>query len=339
MHQTLTKTLLVLVALFAIILISCEGPEGPEGPQGPAGADGKSAAIDCMDCHNSSTMLKAKMMQYEESLHYMGDAYVRSTSASCAGCHSHEGFRVWAKDGYDKVAGVPEPTPVACRTCHDVHSKYTLEDYALVGTAKFNQFGDFTDGAEYDKGKSNMCAKCHQSRTRNYGLVHGSTEEYTISDSRFGPHHGPQSNVIMGNGAFRAGNAADWTDTKHTHGTSQALADGCVSCHANTGNHTFEATISSCDGCHSGIKSFDLGGFQTEVAAKLQELEDKLVAEGLLTVAVPGEMGSPKSGVKTTQSKAGALFNYFVIYEDGSKGVHNPKFVTKLLDNSLAVFN
>ncbi|RJQ45510.1 MAG: hypothetical protein C4534_04320, partial [Gaiellales bacterium] len=46
----------------------------------------------CRECHNDTTLITGKVIQWEESGHGTGEAYLRGTSASCAGCHSGGGF-------------------------------------------------------------------------------------------------------------------------------------------------------------------------------------------------------------------------------------------------------
>lgn len=344
MKATLLKIMLAIFTIAALMVMSCEGPEGPAGTpgtDGKDGADGKDAQIKCMDCHNESTLLKAKIMQYEGSMHYQGTSYARGASGSCAPCHANEGYNNWIESGWDMASttNIESPTPPACRTCHNIHETYSVDDYALKGTEKFNLQGDLTDNIEIDFGKGNQCAKCHQTRERNIGFdpTNGAGGEININSSHWGPHHGPQSNTVSGKGGYNAGNQADYATTTHSHG--KGIADGCVSCHANTANHSFDAQVSSCTSCHESLTTLDYNGVQTEIKEMVAELEAKLIEAGLLAVEHEGEMGHPVSGQVVSNDYAGALFNYFIVYEDGSWGVHNPRYIKKLLENSIAVFN
>jgi hypothetical protein len=338
MKASIFKLLLSLVAVAALLITSCEGPEGPagdQGPQGPAGSDGADGQgiADCLQCHNESTDLKAKILQYENSMHFMGTSYARGSSSSCAPCHGHEGYVQWAEGGMESVTGHDYATKTACRTCHEIHTTYTYDDYALKNTGAYNLIGDHTGNMAVDMGKGNQCGKCHQTRARGYGLVVDGSGEVEINSSHWGPHHGPQTNMLLGSGGFEVGGEYD---SGHPH-NGGGVADGCVSCHLGTEqNHTFAAAESSCEGCHGADFAFD--GFQEGIYAKLMTLEEHLVNEGLLAVEHEGEMGHPVSGQMTTNNKAGALFNYFLVYEDGSLGVHNPDYIEELLDNSIAVF-
>jgi len=121
--------------------------------------------------------------------------------------------------------------------------------------------------------------------------------------------------------------------------------DGCVECHmatpygAQAGGHTMgvgyeyhgalRPNLAACDSCHSDIEDFDRNGVQTEVQALLDELEELLVAQGLIT-----EEGS---GIKGTFSseQAGALWNYKTVEEDRSLGIHNPAYTKFLLQTAI----
>lgn len=329
----------LIAVFFAFAFIACEGPAGEDGiagADGTDGQDGKDGEEQCAVCHNSSSMLYAKQLQYESSMHWLGTSYGRGSSASCAPCHSNEGFNQWAELGdMDAVEGAAEPTPPNCRTCHNIHETYTTDDYGLKGTASFNLIGDHTDNAAVDFGKGNMCAKCHQTRARGYNLdpANGSGGEVNINSSHWGPHHGPQSNVVKANGGYEVAGQSYGNSSMHAN-----AVDGCVSCHINeNADHTWAANETFCESCHSD--GIDYEAYQDEMRELVQVLEDALVAEGLLAVEHEGEMGHPVSGEITTNDKAGALFNYFMLYEDGSWGVHNPKYFKALAEKSAAVFN
>jgi hypothetical protein len=105
----------------------------------------------------------------------------------------------------------------------------------------------------------------------------------------------------------------------------------CVSCHIGANNsHTFEAVEDSCVDCHQDADGFDIGGVQTEVAALIAELGELLIANGLLD-----EEGHPVVG-DYPAAETSALWNYiFIVFEDGSLGVHNPGYTKALLEAAL----
>ncbi len=67
------------------------GPAGADGKDGADGEDGADANETCKLCHNS-TVVDAKAIEYEHSLHFAGEAFEEGTRNNCAPCHSHQGF-------------------------------------------------------------------------------------------------------------------------------------------------------------------------------------------------------------------------------------------------------
>ena len=326
-----------LLVLMALVLAACAGPEGPqgepgpagppgpEGPQGPAGEEGPAgeiAELTCVACHNNTDLLTAKETSWSESLHGSGEAYVRGTRATCAGCHSGNGFSEMIAAGLspDTVeAGQTEPTRQDCRTCHQVHSTYTAEDWALATTDPVNIFT--AEGVTYDGGTGNLCANCHQPLSPVPVAVDGIIE---VTSTHWGPHHGPQSTMLLGIGG--AGNVEGAPS-----GHATLVENTCVSCHLGEDSaHTFEPSVADCQTCHSGIEDFDVNGVQTEVQAKLDELGELLIAKGMLD-----EEGEPIVG-SYPEAEAAALWNWiYIALEDKSLGVHNSSYTQALLDASL----
>jgi hypothetical protein len=236
-------------------------------------------------------------------------------------------------------AGDPNPTRQDCRACHNIHTTYTSEDWSLTATdpVPLYAFEDVT----YDGGEGNLCARCHQPR-RQIAPAEGGVIE--VTSTHWGPHHGPQSAMLMG-----VGGAGDVAGNPSAH--ASMVEDGCVTCHLGPDDgHTFEPVLAACQECHADLEDFDYNGVQTEVAALIAELEDALVAKGMLAREelppdfdylveegvlhaghphpVPGEYPA---------EEAAALWNYiFVSYEDHSTGVHNSTYTIALLEASIA---
>jgi len=279
---------------------------------------------DCMACHNDTTVITGKQTAWDETMHGTGTAYGRGTSAGCAGCHSGGGFSAMVAAGLtpDAVeAGDPNPTRQDCRACHQIHTSYTEADWALETTApvKLYAFEDVT----YDGGKGNLCANCHQPRR----LIAAPDADgmINVNSSHWGPHHGPQSAMVLG-----VGGAGDVAGGPGAH--AMLVKGTCVTCHVGKGmNHTFEPSVSACVTCHSDATNFDVDGLQTEVAALIAELAELLKGKGLLD-----EEGHPVVG-NYPAAQASALWNYILIeIEDGSLGVHNPGYTKALLEASIA---
>lgn len=280
---------------------------------------------DCMGCHNDTTLITGKQTAWDESGHGTGTAYVRGSSASCAGCHSGGGFSAMVAAGLDPgtvEAGDPEPTRQDCRACHQIHTSYTDADWALETTAPVALYA--IEGATFDGGKGNLCANCHQPRRAFPEAVDGMI---TGISSHWGPHHGPQSGMMLGV-------AGAGVDNGRPSAHAMLVRDTCVTCHLGAGaSHSFEPSVAACQACHSDATNFDIGGVQTEVQAMIDELGDALVAAG--AIDENSEAGHPIV-TEAPENVAIALYNWiYVAHEDKSKGVHNPAYTKALLQAGL----
>jgi len=311
-----------------------EGPAGPAGPEGPAGPQGEPGAamgvsdLGCVQCHNDTTLITGKETAWAESGHGMGEAYLRGTSASCAGCHSGGAFSIRVEDGLspDEVeVGDPNPTRQDCRACHQIHTTYSFDDWALETTDAVALYA--VEGATYDGGEGNLCVNCHQPRrdapVAEDGVVTG------IS-SHWGPHHGPQSAMLLG-----VAGTVEGSPSMHYNGVD----DTCVTCHMGENkSHSFEPDVAVCQACHGDdVENFDINGVQTEVQAMLDELGALLVDAGVLSETGPD--GHP-TVTEAPENVAMALWNWlYVAHEDKSLGVHNPDYTKALLQAGLDAMN
>jgi cytochrome c551/c552 len=278
--------------------------------------------LTCGECHDEAGTVTEKMTAWDESLHGTGEAYGRGTRSSCAGCHSGGAFSDMVAAGLapDTVeAGDPDPTRQDCRTCHAVHTTYTEADWALetTGPVAFYAF----EGVTYDGGEGNLCANCHQPRRQIAEAVDGQIE---VTSTHWGPHHGGQGAMILG---LAGGGDVEGSPSAHY----AMVEDTCVACHlGENDDHTFEPSVSACTACHADAEDLDINGVQTEVQAMLDELEELLIAAELLD-----EEGHPAVEM-LDETDAYALWNWiFIAHEDGSLGVHNPKYTIALLEASL----
>ena len=299
------------------------GPAGPAGDAGGAGSDASLGDLSCSECHDDTTLIAGKAAAWEESLHGTGEAYVRGSSASCAGCHSGGAFSAMVAAGHNPgevEAGDPDPTRQDCRACHQIHTTYTGSDWALETTAAVELYA--FEGVTYDGGEGNLCATCHQPRRQIADAVDGMIE---VTSTHWGPHHGPQSTMLLG-----IGGAGGVEGRPASHLTM--VADTCVTCHLGEGaDHSFEPSTAACVECHGEIDSFDFSGLQTDVQAMLDELEEGLIAKGWLD-----DEGHPTVDF-VPEAEAAALWNWiYIAHEDKSLGVHNPSYTKALIEEGLA---
>jgi len=325
---------LLLVLCSTIALMGCEGPMGPPGPAGSDGTNGLDGSngnslATCFECHSDASFLQLGS-EYVQSGHKAG-LYVDYAGgrASCAKCHGKQGFIEFAVNG--TVDGdIEDPAAIDCTTCHVVHPQafalrlsgpVTLESDA--GTSL--DFGD----------NSNLCANCHQSR-RAEPNVEAPADSFSITSTHYGPHHGPQANVLGGVGfAEIAGSSPYPASSLHL---SQGVT--CVTCHmaayvGNQGGHTWAPALAACNGCHlMQDTDFDHGGFRTATQVKLDTLRDLLVGLGVVEYVAADDAYEPVVG-KYPMLQAQAYFNWIGLEEDRSLGVHNPGYVDALLDNTI----
>jgi hypothetical protein len=262
--------------------------------------------------------------QFEEtSVHGTGESFIRGEVASCAGCHGHEGAKARINAGvvpHDaSIANVTNVSPFNCRTCHEIHTSYTADDWALTGGGQPAKM-EYTDGT-FDGGAGNLCAQCHQIRNAAPVATDGNIE---VKSSRFGTHYGVEAQMLLGEGGLLG---VEGKPSAHY----SMVQDTCVACHmGDESNHTYLPNVARCESCHAGATNFDVGGTQTEVKALLEELEGLLVAEGILNaetlLANPGIF---------SEAAASAFWNYKLVKYDQSYGVHNPTYTKALLEASI----
>ncbi|NNF36982.1 MAG: hypothetical protein HKN68_22960 [Saprospiraceae bacterium] len=346
--------ILLLSFVTALSFMGCEGEVGPQGiqgetgPPGPTGSsgndgeDGQNGAENCLECHGNNQLITAKIFQWENSIHNLGGTYERNISR-CAGCHTSQGFldRI-ATGGMEASETVAEPLPINCYTCHSIHQTYTQEDWALTQSDPVTIW--LTDQTA-DLGNANQCINCHQPRIPGDGIpATDATGDYTITSTRYGPHHGAQGTMFLGQGiagAYEIGEG--YSNSLHT----TLLADNaCVTCHMAplmdgraAGGHTFriateegDLNFNGCAECHTEEEAETIvTNTQAEISTKLETLAGLLRGIGILNPdadrSVPGTY---------TTVQVGCYYNYIFIVEDQSLGVHNAKYTRTLLDNSIA---
>ena len=330
-----TKKGLLWGGIFILVVMlvfgaACQGSEGPAGPAGPAGsagpagaagaigAAGPAGAATCSDCHNDTTLILSKRLQSNTTTHMTGGAHdYAGGRAGCTACHSSEGFQEMVATGKgieDFEEATPNPSPQNCRTCHQIHTTYTKADFALKTTAPVTLIAS---GETFDRGAGNLCATCHQ--PRRLGPEEGGGD-YEITSTHWGPHHGPQSTVLLGISAY---GVPDSTSIHYT-----LVENGCPVCHMANDNHTLAASTAGCQSCHADLDTVDRNGVQTEIKALFDELGELLEDAGLL------HDGHPNPGTYT-EEQAGAAWNYMIVYEDSSLGIHNPSWVKAILEKGI----
>lgn len=337
-----TTLALVLFAALLLIVSGCTRKVTNEITQ--VNQDLNSAA--CMACHGDNDLrLAAAEAQWANSKHGQGETSIINANVgdgACERCHTAEGFIAY-------VTGVPfdssHYSSIGCFTCHAPHTTGTLALRVSTPVTLANGF-------VFNHGEADLCATCHQSRRNVTTYVADSVK----LSNRFGPHHGPQADILAGTGGYQYAGYT-YTNSPHTNVTE----NGCVNCHMSPsggvflGGHTWtmeaetlegvEQNLTGCNAstCHSpALADFNFHGIQDTVNAYFDTLGQALLAAGLLEISVdssdPGfdTTLTPKTNkIVKHKDSTGAVYNYMMIFEDRSEGVHNTRYALALLKSSL----
>ncbi len=339
-------------ALKLVSNVQCENCHGAGSQHSRSGGNPafitmSTSSGDCGQCHEAPPY-HSKNIQWNESRHAVATRYPTGESrAACVRCHSGVGH-IDFLDGLPQNLQRTEYEAIVCATCHDPHDGANPHQLRTVPSVAL-QNGALVEGG----GGGRICMNCHTSR------VNGDTyPDVTAGSSRFGPHYGPQTDMLVGKNAYEYGRFIP----SSAHKT--AVKDSCVTCHMQTldandpaknhaGEHTFKIkwdagtpgdhgddvpVLASCQECHGDIDSFDFArqdydmngvieGVQTEVKGLMDRLGRLLPPLDSPTVTI--------TSAYTVQQKR-AAFNHQFVKLDGSYGVHNTAYTVNLLKASLA---
>lgn len=331
----------IVVSLIVVGACTKEGPpgkDGVDGLNGEPGINGTDGTATCGVCHDNSEGVEIKVAQWEKSYHAMG-GHNFENAPGCAPCHTSQGFKeVIMTDTSATLAAIADPANINCYTCHKIHDSYAVGDWELRKTTPMTFW---LTGTTVDLGKGNLCVQCHQPR-KSYQIPDVNNPEgiYTVGSTRFGPHHGGQGAILTGDAMYLVGGG--YTNSSHA-----GIEDACVTCHMadpigyTAGGHSFnmyddyegEYNVAGCTPCHTTDEAIEaIEALHPEIEALLAELGTLLEAAGIYNPA--GTSGYAIKG-DFPNKVAGAYWNWISIEEDRSLGVHNPKFVKRILEKSI----
>ncbi len=294
--------------------------------------------------------------------------------SSCQPCHTAKGFIYYMNHGKD-TTGIAaawdpnnDPTPITCVACHDPHGNDNpgmLRTVRMKGDTLRNGYRIPTAVAS---NVGMLCANCHYSRYSVLTKVTNNASKLYGYGNHYGPHGNPQADMFFGSNGYQFG------DTSFTGvGTHQGLEDACVTCHMqerpkhapttvtmNNLSHSFTFdTLNAaannykptdvCSGCHGEIEDFNdvkagydydrngkIEGVQTEVQGMLTKLKLILPKDstGEVISASPTHADSVAIAAGG-QALMGRIWNYWLVTNDKSMGVHNTKYAVALLYKSL----
>lgn len=348
-----TLLLLALAVLFLAAVTGCE-----RKVEGTVAVE-ETVSDQCFNCHNGQ--MDAMQGEWVNSIHGSGDNvdYTSRDGSDCVRCHNQEGFITWINTG-TLLPSAGNAKAIGCFACHNPHENgdLRLRTEAPVTMA---------DGDVFNVGRANLCARCHQSR--DFPTI---TDNFTITSSRFGPHHGPQGDMLIASVGYEAipGFVAG-SNTLH----KDVVTNGCVGCHMNyanthegynVGGHSFNmldedgnslAADCKTSGCHNaGTLAFGTAGshgpfdFRLADTAAAKDWDDDGVKEGyqaemegmldsLATLLDLQNILNPSTGLAVTGTYAdgdlvGAYWNYITVEDDRSWGIHNWEYMASLVEAS-----
>ena len=333
--MSVAKTFLVLLAVGSLVVVAaCE-----RNITRVENVDGQ--PLSCFECHgDDDTFLVAAENQWQNSFHASGLNIDRGSRSSCAGCHISEGF-VQRANG-EEVTGEENPTVIHCFTCHAPHSNGNF-------SLRWTEPPALNNGESFDLGNANICVACHQARRDVASYVGSGDDAVTISSTHWGPHHSTQGDMLIGTNGYEY-DGYDYEITPHRSATK----NGCLDCHYEAtsnnlvGGHSFNMrgdardeggefmsllNTAACEPCHGELDDFNYNGAQDEIDALVHDLEILLEDMGIY------HDGHPVRGFETTADSAGALWNYLMVVESRSRGVHNFKYYKGLLESAIMYLN
>jgi hypothetical protein len=291
----------------------------------------------CVDfCHSDviNTMDIARR-QWENSGHASTDPYdlrIGSDEAwSCAPeCHSEEGFL--QSLGENAVNG-GFLTEIGCITCHAPHTTW---DFSLRDTTS----DTLANGTPFEYDTSNICARCHKLNftASDYILLGAIDPTWQM----VAVHSMGDADLLAGVGGYEFSLPVD--NTVHSHKDTV----GCVSCHQKyalaftLGGHSHniihdsEALVEACNQaeCHAdAVDATYISQKQAVVEGLFDNLKSRFVKLGWLDDS--GDLDTNVVIISASADSLGALYNYFFIRNDRSKGMHNFGYDTLLLQRSL----
>ncbi|MCH8286411.1 T9SS type A sorting domain-containing protein [candidate division KSB1 bacterium] len=316
----------------------------------------------CEQCHDAAPY-HIFPSQWQNSKHFVATKYPSGPSrGSCVQCHTGTGFITTYDNDYDEVNTTY--SNINCQTCHDPHSRDN--EHQIRKMDDVTLFNGFVASGG---GLGQICMSCHMSRR--------DADEYVLDyHSHYGPHNGPQTDMLFGTNAIEFGKPVGISPHM------DVVENTCVTCHmqefTSTGDvktdfgdpamtdekaeelrdniygHSFwnvytdaadtkYENVKACNTCHVGITSFD------DIKAQ-QDFDGDLVIEGVqsevtgmlesLALQLP-PIGDPAVTVTSayTPVQLKAVYNYLFVKNDGSKGVHNAAYAFGLLNAAFNALN
>jgi hypothetical protein len=296
----------------------------------------------CGRCHSGSA--REALLEGENPSVTVANDY--DVAITCAVCHDPHQTYVWTNDLYGVITFTNQLNEghVAYITNNELGPVYTNQvrnPYASTNDYVMTTSANFTNAYNPN---INVCAQCHNDRGAAW------------TDTSRAPHHSPQYNMLLGT----VGVLVDGT-TPNFPSTHSKLEMQCTECHMQTGTgnasgHTFQvASYTVCYNCHSQpgeIVQFtaNIISNQIQQTKVLLDMWATNKAPDVLrtnygTLAweytTPGDLSTGSPGPDAMQQTnmipvdiRMARFDLYLVFYDGSYGVHNRPYDSKLLSDA-----
>ncbi len=308
--------------------------------------------VQCESCHGAGASIGHGKKRESSSV-----SNVIAYSFACGYCHTQTVKGSYSKGQFDQWKNsVHKKVSVGCQSCHFPHSAKNSFQLKYFGNIKL------ANSKEVNADVAAVCMKCHSDKIKDAAV---SAESKQIPEK-------PQAEMFSGTGGVEY-DGETYNNSYHTTDNFKVAGSKtngkCVTCHMfltpdkgtaghNTiGQHSFamrdrkgNINIKACwqSGCHfpSSVPTFDrkafgdydgdgtVEGVQTEIEGLLEKLKNAITGSG--NIIFSDSSGKPEFKVSknATSDEKKAVFNWFFVNNDRSRGIHNTAYAVKLLQVS-----
>ncbi|MGE5497514.1 MAG: T9SS type A sorting domain-containing protein, partial [Syntrophothermus sp.] len=345
--------------------IGCEQCHGPANDHAntadPTKVDVSQEGGVCMQCHDSPPVYTIGNMWKKSNHATLPLSGEETARTACFPCHRGPAFVKFANNkaapGY--VLADDNIETIACQSCHDPHGNANPSSIRLATIDSLVNGYKPSSNPAFKGGSGSLCMNCHHARENSFVRVTNQQKKFA---DRFYPHYSPQSDMFVGANAYEY-------DLKITGtGTHIFMQNACVTCHmaanpdtlANPSgemNHFMKMQdengkdrVYICKPCHPSVSTsfedikaksdYDGNGKIEGTQIEIQGLLDKLKA--VLPKDSTGEVVTMAKDSMLVKNAPGyprilpAMWDYYFVRNDWSKGVHNATYAVAILQRSLA---
>lgn len=319
------KKLIITVLVFLVLLLLAAGcAREQERPAPGENSGGKNGS------QEMNLDIEALVAQWTEAPH--ANIQLRpAQTENCVICHDGGAFAEQVNDPAELERDFF--VSIDCRACHVGHGVELMDS----GTASI------PTEENVKAGTGALCLSCHNERRAP-----------EINDeNRSAPHYSSQAGVYTATGGIRREGFNYGSTAAHV-----GIENTCVGCHMQkTGDgfasHTFKVdnVEAACGSCHQNISTVNLTarndydgdgetkGFQDEVRGLLDKVKQAVVETfgGGTIESSHGQVifkNAAGEEVQVPDEIYLAGYNFMLVSNDGSLGIHNPRYVVQLLQQS-----